>query len=496
MTAEPKSRGLCLPQGQTSSSYFHGLLEQACLAFPELSGACIPSSLQEFKRDFDKLLPRFELSRVKSPRRTEIARFICQRADLGLRFATESSELSLEDAWKKPVRALPLVQVNLPGLGRLMPSVAFEGRLHESARLTGLIHQFEEQRRMTPSARDGLLWVNELARSEGGLSLHGRRFVLLGAGAELAPVDLLLGAGADVLWLDLRDPEIDRLLSPRLSGSLRFVRGGADLITAPQSVAATIEHFAGAGPVHICMYAYSGRRELAFELSCAMNAVVNRLPSELVASVTTLLSTSTPASVCAEDRLAAKLKAENPTRLVRSLLATRALRYGFEEDDRACIARSYVKALGESYQAAHYVGKMLAAEAYAVYGSRFIEVDRAPEALTVSANVTPITSTKSLLASPVFEAALLGARAFDIGVAEPETSRTVSGMLSLHDLLHPGAPGSRSLLRTPNQRAEALLSQQIHGGLYAQPYALESCIRVAALRGLTQKPKLALSLFR
>ncbi len=499
MTVEQRNWGVSLPHGHTGSSYFHQLLLQAADAFPELAKAALPPQAGEFRAHFAKVLPRFELLRLLSPRRAEIARFLCQKSEDGLRFCTDKGEIPLAEAWDAPKVPLPVVEINLPGPGRLTPSVTFEGRLHEGARLTGLSNQLEEQRRMTPAARDGLLWVNALAQSDAGLSLQGQRFVLLGAGAELAPVDLLLGAGAAVLWLDLRDPAIDRLLSPRLSGSLQFVRGGVNLLSAPSSVAATIERFASEGPVHICMYAYARGECQEWRLTAAMNAIVRSLPRACVASVVTLLPPGTPASVCDEDAHAAALKKTTATRWERSLLTSHALQDGFEQDENIeglRVARAIVKAQGVSHQAAQYVGKMLATEAYSVYGNRLELTDTGAAQLTVSANVAPITATRSRQ-HPLFQAAFLGAPAFQILVTQPETTRTLTGLLTLHDLLQPdGQAQSHADGGAPHGRLSALFSRQIHGGVYAQPYALDGCIRLAAMRGLTQKPRLALSLFR
>jgi hypothetical protein len=259
------------------------------------------------------------------------------------------------------------------------------------------------------------------------------------------------------------------------------------------------------------MYAYAGGESQEWRLTASMNAIARRLPRELVASTVMLISPTTPASVSPEDRAEAQRKKAAAPPWMSALHGARRLRDGFEQNGSTHVARAIVKTQGVSYQAAQYLGKMLAAEAYSVFGNQLDEHTRTP--LTVSANVAPITATRSL-SHPVFEAAFLGAPAFHILIAKSEASRELAGLLTLHDLLNPAAPGaaasfgSRAEPRASTAqgggagpveaaaRARGVLTQQIHGGIYSQPYALDGCISVAALRGLTKKPRLALGLFR
>ena len=43
------------------------------------------------------------------------------------------------------------------------------------------------------------------------------------------------------------------------------------------------------------------------------------------------------------------------------------------------------------------------------------------------------------------------------------------------------------------KRAAQLFTQQIHGGVYAVPYALGPAIRIAAILGLCRRPRLLFS---
>jgi hypothetical protein len=155
------------------------------------------------------------------------------------------------------------------------------------------------------------------------------------------------------------------------------------------------------------------------------------------------------------------------------------------------ISRSTVSIQGLSYQAAQYISKLAAAETYAVYGNDLQTSAKRP--LTVSANVAGITRTRSL-SHPLFQAAFIGAPYFGVRIFDADTTRGLSGLLILHDLLNPEAPGAAAAQATSaGDKARAVLSQQVHGGIYGLPYVLDPTIRMAALIGMGRKPSLLLA---
>jgi hypothetical protein len=152
----------------------------------------------------------------------------------------------------------------------------------------------------------------------------------------------------------------------------------------------------------------------------------------------------------------------------------------------ARVSHSIVGLQGSAYQAAQYIGKMMAAEVFAIYGLGEQEGDG--EGLAVSAPVAPITKTASL-SHPFFDAGFVGAHLFDMLVSEPQATRVMCALLAFHDLLNPESPSNRSDL-PPAERAAAIFGEQIHGGVYAQGYGLEREIALAALAGFAKKPSL------
>ena len=101
----------------------------------------------------------------------------------------------------------------------------------------------------------------------------------------------------------------------------------------------------------------------------------------------------------------------------------------------------------------------------------------------------PICTTRSL-DNPVLATAVPGAPHFDMLISAPETARAVGACLLIEALRAPQASAQRAKAR--------LFARQFHGGALAQPYAYarDGLMRRAALRGMAQRPQLALELLR
>jgi hypothetical protein len=483
-----KEHGVVLPKGHTGSSFFHHVLRQAVDAFPNaLKNAELPSDAKSFKRDYRDALVRFEAARVASVERVEIARLIANRTQEELAYAGEQGSVALSEHMALPAEAGALRTEAGSGTPGLIPTVMFEGKPYVRREIIGLSERMVEQHQMTHAALKAVRFIIELIEERGGtLDLRGERFAILGAGAELAPTSLLLRAGARVLWVDVADAS-SRLSRADMCGELVVSDDARDLLRAPAKVAAALTRFADSGPVHVGMFAYAAGASREWRLGAAMNAVVRHLPPSLVRSIAMLVSPTMPASVQPEDLAAAREKLpraptwQNAARSI-GLLPTP----GQLENDGACVARAIVSIQGLSYQAAQYVSKVAAAETYAVYGTHATNGHVAP--VMVSANVAGITNTRSL-AHPLFQAAFIGAPRFGVRIFEPATTRALSGLLILSDLLNPNAPGNPSAFAgSPRDKARALHSQQVHGGIYSLPYQLEAAIRVAAVVGMAQRP--------
>jgi hypothetical protein len=378
------------------------------------------------------------------------------------------------------------------GEGRLRPRVSFRGETYEGDALLDWLDGLFDDGMMTRQAHGVLRGLWSRSSSE-GLSLRGERFVLLGAGAELAPTELLLAAGADVLWIDLRPPPASLLERDDLGGTLYVPEGEVNLLEGPAEILATVRAFAAAQPVHMGMYAYAGGQGQEWRLTASMNAILRSLSPDLVRSMALLVSPTTANAVTPEDREIARHRLAHAG-VARGLLHRLGfLRLGHEDGASRSVVRSIVTLQGASYQAAQYVGKILAAEAHALHGPTLGEH---PAPMRVSANVAPITATRSL-SHPVFEAGFIGAPRWGILISEPMTTRHVAGWLTIADLTSPDAPTRPDAQYAQDtDRASALFSEQFHGGVGTQPYEVIDGIRFAAIQGMLQRPSLLAGLIR
>jgi hypothetical protein len=484
MTQERTTHGVVLPEGHSGSSLFHAVLADAASAFPDvLDVARFPLDAKSFKSHYGAALARFEAARAGSPARVQIARFVVQRTLDSLLYQGAKGSVPLREHLRTRSAPVSLTRTRLVGGAGLAAEVPFEGKLLRGAEVRGLLDRLLEAQQLTEAAHQALSAILEQIRQAGGkLDLRGQRFVLLGAGAELSPARMLLRAGASVLWVDLADPAIALAGEDGLSGSLFRAAEAQNLLEQPREIAHAIEQFASDGPVHIGMYAYAGGASREWRLGAVMNAITASLDPALVRSVALLVSPTTPSVLTPESLRAEAVRLAAAPLWQRALAASGALAApGHFARDEQHIALATVALQGLSYQAAQYISKIAAAESFAVYGPR-LESEQ-ERALPVSANVAGITRTRSL-SHPLFEAAFAGARHFGVRIFDAATTRALSGLLMLHDVLHTGPTGALS----PQARAAALHTRQVHGGIYGLPYVLEGVIRSAALLGMASRP--------
>ena len=473
--------GVTLPSGVTASTLLHRLLSETAARFPSLAAAAPPASAERFRKGFPAAIERFEAARVSSAERAQAATFLVEASHRALAVASNGQLTPLDEAVRAAAEPCALESWRLAGSGRLSPAIPYGGRVFHGREIADLADDLATRELLAPAARDALVWLLEHALVAGELDLAGRRFALLGAGAELAPTPLLLEAGAEVLWIDLAAPPERLAKDSALSGRLLVPRGGANLLAAPAAVTATLARFAEAGPIDVGLYAYAPGAGREWRLEAAMNAIVDALPADVLRSISLLVSPTTPLALGPAERAARERRAAARPVWQRALGAAGLL--GSREPVRAGdvqVPRLVVALQGASYQAAQYVEKLCAAERWAAQpGRRF----------TVSANVAGISRTRSL-SHPLFEAAYAGATAFGVETFAPETTRALSGLLTLHDLLNPAAPGA------PGGDARALFAERFHGGFHVVPWSIDPALRVAAVVGLARRPSLLARLLK
>jgi len=477
MTGAADDAGSVLLAGHKPASLvLHEALLASVQQFPQaFAAADLSPDANRFRKTYSQALPRYEAHRLASAARGEIAQQIVSALRANLVWQQGEAAQPLNEALT-PAEPLALDSADFPSGGGWQPSVVYQGERWSAHQLDALAQLLVQRGVVTAPAGQALSWVATDLLEQGRINLRGRRIVVMGGGAEMAPTRFWLAAGAQVLWLDTVAPPADWQADAELSGQLFWPRDNVDLLTQPQRVLATLLAFADGQPLDLGLYAYAPGQARELRLTGVMNALVEALPTELVASVTLLVSPTTPTALSRDDLAAmqARLDQRPGWEVVLAGLGLLGRGGGAAEADTqdasGAATRTVVGIQGASYQAAQYVAKVLVAESWAMRGT-----------FRVSANTAAITRTRSL-AHPVFTAAFGGAAAFGIETLTPRQSRCINGLLALADWHRPEAPVPGAV--------------RVHGGIHTLPYPLESALRVAAAIGFARSPRLLRGLLK
>jgi hypothetical protein len=469
---------VALAGGRPASEILHDALREGLRRNGESPAAFhLPEGTGEFRHAYPAVLPAFEAARRVSAKRRELARSIVAALQRELVWQTDGEAHPLADLLRHTPEPAALQIHRFGSSSGWYPSLDYRGRTWHPQELGALGAELASRQVITGAAATALGWVAGHLLDQGRIGfgrLGARKIAMLGAGAEMAPTEAWLKAGADVLWFDTTPPPGHWFDAQDFSGRLYFPGQPGDLLTRPREALAALLAFSDGQPVDIGLYAYAPGQALEMRLTGVMNALVEALPRELVRSVTMLVSPTTPMALDADD--VAAMATRRRTRPVWESLLCRAGLLSREDGchhlDGVAVSRTVVAIQGVSYQAAQYVGKVLAAECWA---------DAPDGRFRVSANTAAITRTRSL-EHPVFAAAFGGASAFGVETLEPEQSRGLNGLLALHDWLHPQAPVPGAV--------------RVHGGIHTLPYPLESALRIAAGIGFMRSPRLLAGLMR
>ncbi|MEM1434740.1 MAG: hypothetical protein AAGG11_11835 [Pseudomonadota bacterium] len=472
--AQPGGR-VQLAEQRAASTVLHAVLANTAAEFPDVLGTVgLPQDPKVFRSTYPDVMPRLEATRVASPARSAIARHAVAALQEHVVWQTDGDSRFLHEALAEPAAPLPLESHAFAGTPGWQPSVVYRGARRDASQLAELGAEAAARGLLTPGAGKALAWVTDHLLDAGTVHLTGRKIAVLGGGAEMAPTRFWLEAGADVLWLDVVPPPTNWFEEPALAGRLFWPTSDVDLLTRPQEVLATLIAFADGQPLDLGLYAYAPGQARELLLTGVMNAIVNALPPALIASVTMLVSPTTPTALSEEDQAAMRARlAERPRwEGVLARLGLLGSGGGSVVVGDAAATRTVVAIQGASYQAAQYLGKVLMAECWATHGP---PAASNPAPLRVSANTAAITKTRSL-DHPVFAAAFGGAAAFGVETLVPRQSRRLNGLLALRDWHYPDLPVPGAV--------------RIHGGIHTLPYPLGSALRMAAAFGFARSPRL------
>lgn len=460
--------GIQLVDGKSASEIFYDVIAETVTSFPQSFPELNLPDKTRFRKHYLNLVPRIEAARIASPQRAEIARHLSNQLESRILFQAGDETTPLSHYLEKPAAPLPVKEAAGNSTPGWQPNFTYQGQdWNNLASLADLLYR---QKVISSAARLSLESLQSHMVVNGSINLSGRKVVVIGANAEMAPTSQLLEAGADLLWLDVVPPDTELLNSPSRAGKLTWV-DSANLLQCPAEILATMRSFAGDDPLDVCLYAYAPGQARELKLTVAMNAIVNALPAEMTRSLTLLLSPTTATPLSSEDLIEVKQRRHHRPRWEAMLDAFRLLGRGEGTQvlDNQGATRTIVAIQGASYQAAQYLGKLMQAEAWSAQGLR------------VSANTAAITKTRSMN-HPVFDAGFDGAGALQVVTFTPPQSQCMSGMLAVHDWLNPEFPQPGKV--------------RVHGGIHTLPYPLNSALRVAAAIGFVKTPGLLTGLFR
>jgi hypothetical protein len=318
------------------------------------------------------------------------------------------------------------------------------------------------------------------------LALPGRTVAVLGAGAEIGPLPVLLGWGARVAGVDLASPPVwDRVLrtAREAAGTLLVPvpagtgddgeaaglpqRAGLDLVS---EVPAAADWLAGLdGPLVLGNYVYADGAANV-RVSVAVDTLTQRLRAArddvalaFLATPTDVFAVSAAAVAQSAGAYAARSRgAKLAGRPLRALSGGRLLRRAYLPGADPGISDSLVSQQGPNYALAKRLQRWRAAAAR-------------NGGATVSMNVAPPTRTRSVVRNRALAAAYAGAHRFGVEVFEPDTTRVLMAGLLVHDL-HTGGPALPHPWQDEAQEAAP-------GGLWRIAYAPRSALGLAALLG-------------
>ena len=324
--------------------------------------------------------------------------------------------------------------------------------------------------------------VREVQAHPEWLRAEGRTIAVLGAGAEMGPLQALMRWGARVAAVDLPHPQVwQRVLDTARLGAGSLVlpvpsgtadpdpdRAGADLVADAPAVADWLAGLDGRLVVGNYVYADGAAN---VRVSVAVDLLSTRLLGRSDDVALAFLATPTdvfavPADAVRQSTAAYEGRSTRAKALGRPLRAVssgRLLRRAYAPGSDPGVIDSLVPQQGPNYALAKRLQRWRATVARDAGGS-------------VSMNVAPPTRTRSVVKNRALAAAYAGAHRFGVEVFEPATSNVLMAALLVHDLHTGGGPAHDLPWQDEAYGA-------VHGGLWRAAYAPRSALGLAALLG-------------
>jgi len=329
------------------------------------------------------------------------------------------------------------------------------------------------------------------------MDLSDRYFVLLGAGAEIGPLQTLLKFGANIIAVDLDRPDIwERLIkiARRSSGTLYIPMNkpftedmtdrqlaacaGADLIQYAPEIRTWIMETDK--PLTIGSYAYlDGVKHI--QIAMAMDAIIQDITSKRKNISLAFLLTPTDSIAVpmeASDHSMERFRARSENKALPALIRFLSRGTVFARNSRKILKSEQGKTYGLVNNILTQQGPsyMLAKNLH-----RWRSLVARNQGVCVSANMAPSTTTRSVFKNKLFAAAYAGFKHFD---GEAFFSKTTNAMMTaalINDLNdEKSAANPDKHLDNP---LELFMHSSNHGGLWRIAYQTKSVLLYSVMMG-------------
>ncbi|MFG1921857.1 hypothetical protein [Cryptosporangium sp. NPDC048952] len=360
-----------------------------------------------------------------------------------------------------------LERLEVPYRGETLHGVALERQLREWVR-RGIVEQGFADAVQTV--------VEEPAR----LALPGYEVILLGAGAEMGPIESLLRWGVRVVAVDVPGAAIwERLRGLPSAGTLTFpviddvpgVDIGADL---PALASWLAGRWNGDAVPVLGSHAYADGAAHV-EVNLAADVLAHTLTTSRPDAVLSYLHTPTdsflvPSDAVAEARERGRSRRWNgPAHRVAALASGRRL-------FRPAYPETYADDTGRAWGLSDTLVPIQGPNyALAKRLQRWRAVLQFHAGRPISSTVAPASWTRSVTKNRVLNSVYAGAGAFGVEIFRPETARALAAAKLVADVHRPVAAS--------DAHPESVFVDAAHGGLWRQPFDPRTALSVAALLG-------------